>query len=65
MLESVIINDIEYVRVDHLPRWAYHDDEWFDIKIHSDKVIDGAPYNKVPEEPDDSDFEDLVRRMFL
>ena len=40
----------EYQEIVHLPRWAYIDDEWCDLVLSADKIVDGVFYEKIIEE---------------
>jgi hypothetical protein len=39
--------------MDILPKWAYSDNEWSDLVLQSDKIVDGIMY--VKKEPDPID----------
>ena len=42
----------ELVEIDHLPRWAYTDDEWLELKLAADKIVSGVLYSYRDIEPD-------------
>ena len=43
----------DYKEIVHLPRWAYVDDEWCDLVLSADKIVDGVFYEKIIPEPVD------------
>ena len=55
--------DTEYDRMDILPRWCYIDDEYCDLVLSADKIVDGIFYVKIePEQLSSVDilFEQLI-----
>ena len=44
--------------MDILPRWAYHENEWKELIMQADKIVNGIFYKlpDPPEPPDGFDF---------
>ena len=61
MIRTMIIDNVKYEEILILPRWAYLDEEWLDVKLLADKVIDGVYYQAVIE--DEDPFAELLESL--
>ena len=60
MLYLTVPFNEKYDRIEHLPRWAYHKDEWKQIISSSDKIINGIMYKKKSVSSDSFDYSKLM-----
>ena len=53
----------KYEVMNVLPKWAYHEEEWRDIMIECDKIVDGIMYKLVEVKEPEPEANIIVELM--